>query len=86
MQLRFHRSDWQPLNQSDDYSFGPSQTSYADWAKITAQVSGNTVWGTAPEGNDPTDPPRTPSPTARAGRKAPVSSPGAPRERSRRGR
>ncbi|RSN16906.1 hydrolase [Streptomyces sp. WAC 01325] len=60
MQLRFHRADWQTLNQGDDYSFGPSQTSYADWSKVTAQVSGSTVWGTAPAGNDPADPPTDP--------------------------
>ncbi|MEU9309357.1 cellulose binding domain-containing protein [Streptomyces sp. NPDC048256] len=60
MQLRFHRADWQSLRQSDDYSFGPAQTAYADWSKVTAQLSGATVWGTAPEGNDPTDPPTDP--------------------------
>ncbi|MBT3150197.1 family 16 glycosylhydrolase [Streptomyces sp. CHD11] len=56
MQLRFHRSDWQTLRQSDDYSFGGTQASYADWSRVTAQLAGTTVWGTAPEGNDPTDP------------------------------
>ncbi|MFC9285415.1 cellulose binding domain-containing protein [Streptomyces sp. NPDC057052] len=56
MQLRFHQSSWQTLRQSDDYSFSGSQTSYADWNKVTAQLSGATVWGTAPAGNDPTDP------------------------------
>ncbi|EPD63788.1 cellulose binding domain-containing protein [Streptomyces sp. HGB0020] len=60
MQLRFYRSDWQPLKQSDDYSFGASQTSYANWPKVTAQLSGSTVWGAAPEGNDPSDPPTDP--------------------------
>ncbi|MGW7428070.1 cellulose binding domain-containing protein [Streptomyces sp. NPDC054861] len=66
MQLRFHRSNWQPLNQSDDYSFGPGQTSYANWSKVTATVNGVQVWGTAPAGNEPTpDPtdPTTPPPT-----------------------
>ncbi|GAA1504699.1 cellulose binding domain-containing protein [Streptomyces albidochromogenes] len=63
LQLRFHRSNWQPLNQSDDYSFGPAQTAYWNWSKVTASVGGTPVWGTAPEGNDPgpgpgpTDPP-----------------------------
>ncbi|MGW6534020.1 cellulose binding domain-containing protein [Streptomyces venezuelae] len=56
LQLRFHRADWQPLNQSDDYSFGAAQSTYANWSKVTAQLDGATVWGTAPEGNDPTDP------------------------------
>ncbi|MFF0203878.1 cellulose binding domain-containing protein [Streptomyces sp. NPDC005017] len=61
MQLRFYQSTWQPLKQSDDYSFGAAQTAYADWTKVTAQLAGATVWGTAPAGNepptDPTDPP-----------------------------
>ncbi|MFI1395778.1 cellulose binding domain-containing protein [Streptomyces sp. NPDC020681] len=61
MQLRFHRSNWQPLNQSDDYSFSATQTAYGDWAKVTATVGGTTVWGTGPVGGDPdpdpTDPP-----------------------------
>ncbi|MEU3791285.1 cellulose binding domain-containing protein [Streptomyces fructofermentans] len=56
MQLRFHQSSWQTLNQSDDYSFGAGQTAYGNWSKITAQVAGRTLWGTAPAGNDPTDP------------------------------
>ncbi|MER5474448.1 cellulose binding domain-containing protein [Streptomyces sp. NPDC002685] len=56
MQLRFYQSNWQSVNQADDYSFNAAQTSYADWNKVTAQLAGTTVWGTAPEGNDPTDP------------------------------
>ncbi|MGW3916908.1 cellulose binding domain-containing protein [Streptomyces sp. NPDC005070] len=56
MQLRFYQSSWQSLNQADDYSFNGAQTSYADWNKVTAQLAGATVWGTAPEGNGPTDP------------------------------
>ncbi|MER7956781.1 cellulose binding domain-containing protein [Streptomyces sp. NPDC096030] len=69
MQLRFHRSNWQPLNQSDDYSFGPSQTAYANWSKATATVGGVQVWGTAPAGNEPTPTPTdptTPPPTGGA--------------------
>lgn len=60
LQLRFYQSTWAPLNQSDDYSFGASQTSYADWSKVTAQLAGTTLWGQAPAGNDPTNPPTDP--------------------------
>ncbi|WP_369215624.1 cellulose binding domain-containing protein [Streptomyces flavofungini] len=56
LQLRFHRADWQRLDQSDDYSFSATQSAYANWSKVTAQLDGAVVWGTAPEGNDPTDP------------------------------
>ncbi|MFF6998208.1 cellulose binding domain-containing protein [Streptomyces sp. NPDC008313] len=69
MQLRFYRTNWASLDQSDDYSFSAGQTSYGDWSKVTATVGGHTVWGTAPGGNepdpdptdptDPTDPPAT---------------------------
>ncbi|MFE0701812.1 cellulose binding domain-containing protein [Streptomyces sp. NPDC058872] len=61
MQLRFYLSTWQTLQQSDDYSFNGAQTSYADWSHVTAQLAGETVWGTAPAGNEPTDPPTDPT-------------------------
>ncbi|WP_221353677.1 cellulose binding domain-containing protein [Streptomyces beigongshangae] len=60
LQLRFHQSNWASLNQGDDYSFGGSQTSYGDWSKVTAHLSGATLWGQAPGGNGPTDPPTDP--------------------------
>ncbi|MFJ2021322.1 cellulose binding domain-containing protein [Streptomyces nodosus] len=63
MQLRFYQSSWQPLRQSDDYSFSATQTSYGDWTKVTATRSGSLVWGDAPAGNTPTDPPTTEPPT-----------------------
>ncbi|MFJ4767595.1 cellulose binding domain-containing protein [Streptomyces uncialis] len=50
IQVRFHRSDWQQLVQSDDHSFGAGQSAYTDWTKVTARVSGTVVWGTEPGG------------------------------------
>ncbi|MEU3567383.1 cellulose binding domain-containing protein, partial [Kitasatospora sp. NPDC036755] len=50
LRLRFHRSDWQSMEQGDDYSFGAAQTAYAPWGKVTAGVAGVPVWGTAPTG------------------------------------
>ncbi|WP_329558015.1 hydrolase [Streptomyces uncialis] len=50
IQVRFHRSDWQELVQSDDHSFGAGQSAYSDWTKVTARVSGTVVWGTEPGG------------------------------------
>ncbi|MET9700239.1 cellulose binding domain-containing protein [Streptomyces sp. NPDC006529] len=65
MQLRFHRADWQPLNQADDYSFDSGHGAYGDWDKVTARIGAATVWGTAPTGNggDPTPTPTGPTPT-----------------------
>ncbi|MGW6293963.1 cellulose binding domain-containing protein [Streptomyces sp. NPDC055058] len=56
VQLRFHRSTWQPVRQSDDHSFSGDRTAYADWDRVTAHLGGETVWGAAPGGDDPTDP------------------------------
>ncbi|MFD9721237.1 cellulose binding domain-containing protein [Streptomyces sp. NPDC059076] len=50
IQLRFHRADWQQINQSDDHSFGGGQSTWTDWPKATAQLAGTTVWGTEPGG------------------------------------
>ncbi|MCY0953317.1 cellulose binding domain-containing protein [Streptomyces sp. H27-S2] len=65
MQLRFHRADWQTLNQADDYSFDASRTTYGDFGKVTAKLGTATVWGTAPGGNtpDPEPTPTGPTPT-----------------------
>ncbi|MCT2593861.1 hydrolase [Streptomyces sp. N2-109] len=63
LQLRFHQTNWQPVRQSDDYSFDASRTSYGNADKITAQVGGSIAWGTAPDGNDPgPDPDPDPDP------------------------
>jgi hypothetical protein len=47
IQLRLSRTDWQPLNEANDYSRGP-RTSYADAPRITGHVNGTLVWGAAP--------------------------------------
>ena len=61
LQLRFYRSDWQTLTQSDDYSFNGAQTSYANAPKVTLQRGGAVLWGTAPAGNPPPTPPTDPN-------------------------
>ncbi|GAA4856910.1 cellulose binding domain-containing protein [Kitasatospora terrestris] len=75
MQLRFYRSDWQTLTQSDDYSFSGSQTSYANWTKVTVQKNGALIWGTAPAGNNPTS---SPSPSPSGSTSTPPVDPNAP--------
>ncbi|MFB6894514.1 cellulose binding domain-containing protein [Kitasatospora sp. NPDC056327] len=51
LQLRLHRIDWQSVVQGDDYSFGATQTAYANWSKVTASVAGVPVWGVSPAGS-----------------------------------
>ncbi|HEV2635765.1 MAG TPA: cellulose binding domain-containing protein [Actinocrinis sp.] len=50
LELRLYRSDWQNVNQADDYSFNAADTSYTAWSKVTAYQNGNLVWGTEPSG------------------------------------
>ncbi len=60
LQLRYFRSDWSRINQSNDYSF-TNQTSYIAWSKVTVHRGGTLLWGTSPGGNNPpTTTPTTP--------------------------
>nr|WP_244864963.1 cellulase family glycosylhydrolase [Xylanibacillus composti] len=48
MQLRFHYTDWSNFNESNDYSYGGNQSSWADWDRVTLYQNGSLVWGTTP--------------------------------------
>jgi hypothetical protein len=48
IQNRFSKSDWSSYTQTGDYSFDPSKTQFADWAKITVYRNGVLVWGSEP--------------------------------------
>jgi hypothetical protein len=43
-----HASGGPLYDQTDDYSYAPSQPSFVDWPNITAYVGGALVWGTEP--------------------------------------
>jgi hypothetical protein len=62
LQLRFYRTNWGPITQTDDYSFA-NRTTYAPASTVTVQRGGTTIWGTGPGGDGPTDPPDPPDPT-----------------------
>ncbi|WP_433055723.1 cellulase family glycosylhydrolase [Dactylosporangium sp. CS-033363] len=47
MQLRVSRTDWQPVNESNDYSRGTA-TSYVDAATVPGYVGGSLAWGVQP--------------------------------------
>ncbi|GAB3973162.1 cellulose binding domain-containing protein [Actinoallomurus acanthiterrae] len=60
IQLRLWRSDWQPVDQGDDYSFAP-QSAYTTWNKVAAYQDATLVWGVPPSGDTPpTTPPTNP--------------------------
>jgi hypothetical protein len=45
IQARVSKNDWSNYNQTNDYSFNPSATTYADWDKVTGFVL---KWGAEP--------------------------------------
>ncbi len=53
IQLRWNYGDYSSIDQANDYSFSPTQTAFADYAKITLYRNGVLVWGTEPEGLRP---------------------------------
>jgi len=48
IQVWFHKNDWSNYNQSNDYSFDATRTTYADFTKVTVYQNGTLVWGTEP--------------------------------------
>ncbi|YCI23006.1 xyloglucanase [Paenibacillus sp. Z3-2] len=48
IQTRFSKNNWTNYTQTDDYSFAGSQTSYAEWSKVTGYIAGSLQWGIEP--------------------------------------
>jgi subtilisin family serine protease len=46
--LRLHHTDWTPLDESDDYSFTSSATTFTDSQNITLYQNGSLIWGIEP--------------------------------------
>ncbi|MCR3750142.1 cellulose binding domain-containing protein [Lentzea californiensis] len=53
LQLRFYRTNWGPITQTDDYSFR-NQSSYSAWNNVTVHRGSTLLWGTPPGGSPPT--------------------------------
>ncbi|WP_439658952.1 cellulose binding domain-containing protein [Lentzea sp. HUAS TT2] len=53
LQLRFYRTNWGPITQTDDYSFRGEST-YSAWNKVTVYRGSTLLWGTPPGGSPPT--------------------------------
>lgn len=62
--LRVNRTDWSNFDQSNDYSFDPSKSSFHDWDHVTIYQNGTLLWGTPPGGSGPTPLLSTPNPTS----------------------
>jgi len=48
IQTRLNKADWTNYSESDDYSFDPTKTAFADWTKVTLYRNGVLVWGSEP--------------------------------------
>ncbi|MNJ53238.1 Endoglucanase 5 precursor [compost metagenome] len=48
IQLRMSKSDWSNFDESNDYSYDATKTSYADWDHVTLYQDGTLVWGVEP--------------------------------------
>jgi hypothetical protein len=48
IQVRFNNEGWAPYDESNDYSFLPSHTAFADYYKATLYRRGSLVWGAEP--------------------------------------
>jgi hypothetical protein len=45
---RVSKRDWTNYNETGDYSFDPTKTTYTDWTHVTLYRNGVLVWGTEP--------------------------------------
>ncbi|HEX7056712.1 MAG TPA: hypothetical protein VF260_05880, partial [Bacilli bacterium] len=48
IQTRINKNDWTNYNESDDYSFDATKTTFANWDHATLYQDGVLVWGTEP--------------------------------------
>jgi hypothetical protein len=48
IQGRIFKGDWSGFDQANDFSFDGAKTSFADWDRIAAYISGVLAWGVEP--------------------------------------
>jgi beta-glucanase (GH16 family) len=53
IQVRFNKNTWANFNQANDYSFGASNTTFADWNRVTLYRNGALIWGVEPSNAAP---------------------------------
>ena len=47
IQQRINHANWSNMDQTNDYSYGPSMMTQA-WTRITAYQNGRLIWGQEP--------------------------------------
>jgi hypothetical protein len=53
IQNRINKSDWSSYAETDDHSYDPTKTAFADWSNVTLYRNGTLVWGAEPGGGTP---------------------------------
>jgi len=48
IQNRFSKTDWSNYDETDDYSYNGSLTTFTLWTKVTIYYKGALIWGTEP--------------------------------------
>lgn len=48
IQARFNKSNWSNYDESNDYSYDGSKTSFADWDRIGLYQNGELIYGIEP--------------------------------------
>ncbi len=59
---RINKTNWSTFDETNDYSYDPTRTTYTDWSKVTQYRNGVLVWGTPPNGIPTAIPTNTPVP------------------------
>lgn len=47
-QIRFAKNNWNNYNQTNDYSFNATATTFTLWEKVAGYIGGNLQWGSTP--------------------------------------
>ena len=50
IQIRVAKQDWSNFDQSQDYSFDPGKTAFAEWPQVSLHRRGQLIWGKVPGG------------------------------------
>lgn len=48
IQIRVNKSDWSNYNETGDYSYDATKTSYTEWQHVPLYLNGTLVWGLEP--------------------------------------
>ncbi|MDT9725565.1 glycoside hydrolase [Xylanibacillus composti] len=48
IQLRMAKANWSNFDETNDYSYDPTKTAYADWERVTLYLNDALVWGIEP--------------------------------------